>query len=324
MKLFLAILLGFSPFAVTASDSAAESNFPSRPIRLIVGMAPGGGLDTGARLVAARMSTLLGQSVVVENRPGAGTTMGAALVAQSKPDGYTLFFSGTSMLIAPAVYKKLPYDTQTAFVPIGGVSWSQMVLVAHPSVPTNDLKGLVAEIKKNPSAYSYGSPGVGTPHHLVMERLGKHTGARVVHIPYKGAGPLMQDLVTGRVQIAMVSSTAAEPQVKAGALKAIAVTRSVQTPGMSNWPAIARDFPGFDAYSSSFIVAPAGVPPPVLNKLSKALEGALSSAGLQEEMMATGAVVEYKSPAALTKQITDEILQWSAIAKESGVSHDDK
>lgn len=324
MRRFLALAIGLASLSAHANDTPAEPNFPNRPIRMIVGIAPGGGLDTGARLVAARMSTLLGQSVVVENKPGAGTTMGAALAAQAKPDGYTLFFSGTSMLIAPAVYKKLPYDTLSAFVPIGGVSWSQMVLVAHPSVPASNLKELVAAIKQKPGEYSYGSPGVGTPHHLVMEQLGKHTGARATHVPYRGAGPLMQDLVTGRVQIAMISSTAAQPQVKAGALKAIAVTRPMQAAGTPSWPPIANDFPGFDAYSSSFIVAPAGIAPAVAQRLSDALKAALASSELRKEMLDTGALVEYVPPDTVARQIRAELPRWEAIAKESGASLDEK
>jgi tripartite-type tricarboxylate transporter receptor subunit TctC len=304
------------------SASTLAQSYPVKPIRMVVAIAPGGGLDAGARLTSAKLSEVLGQPVVVENRPGAGSTIGAAAVAAAAPDGYTLHYSGTSLLIAPALYKKLTFDPVTSFTAVGGVCWEQLVLAVNPSMPVKSTSELIALLKSNPGKYSFASPGVGSPHHLSMELFKKQAGVDTVHVPYKGAGPILPDLIGGTVHIAIMSAAATVPQAKAGKVRAIAVTRPVKIAIAPDWPAIAEVLPGFEAYSRHFIVAPSGTSPDVVGRLSAALSTALSSEETRQAYVKQGAMAEYVGPAVLAERIRNEVQLWGAIARESGATLD--
>lgn len=309
-------------FACAVAAPAPAQKYPTKPVRMIVGIPPGGGLDAGARLTASKLSEVLGQAVVVENRPGAGGTIGAAAVAAAAPDGYTLQYSGTSLLVAPSLYKQLTFDPVKSFTPIGGVCWEQLVVTVNPMVRAKTTAELIALLKANPGKYSYASPGVGTPHQLTMELFKKQAGVDVVHVPYKGAGLIVPDLISGVVQIAIMSAAASVPQAKAGKIRPIAVTRPVKISIAPDWPALADDLPGFDSSTSHFMLAPAGASAEVVIRLSEALKTVLSADDTKRSFLAQGATAEFVGPEALAARIRTEMAKWAAIARESGAKLD--
>lgn len=301
---------------------AVAQKFPSKPVRMILGIAPGGGLDAGARLVAAKLTEVLGQQVLVENRPGAGTTIASAAVAAAAPDGYTLQYAETSLLIAPSLYKDLPFDPVKSFVPVGGVGWEVLVVVVNPAVPARTTAELIALLKANPGKYSYGSPGIGTAHHLAMELFKTRAGVDIVHIPYKGAALYIPDLVSGVLPIAIASVTATLPHAKTGKLRPIALTRPIRLSLAPDWATLADTLPGFDASPSFFIVAPAGTPADVVARLSEALKTAVSADDVKRGFTARGATAEFVPPEVLGASIEADVRKWSVIARESGAKVD--
>ena len=304
--------------ACATSAFCSAQQYPNKPIRMLVGIAPGGGLDSGARLVGSKLSEVLGQSVIVENRPGAGGTIAAAAVAAAPPDGYTLQYAASSLLIAPSLYKKLTFDPVKSFTAVGGVGWEPLVLVVNPAVPARTTAELIALLKANPGKYSYGSPGIGSVHHLAMEMFRTQAGVNIVHVPYKGAALYLPDVITGVLPLAIASVASALPQAKAGKLRPIALSRPVKLAIAPDWPTLADTLPGFDASPSFFVVAPAGTSPGVVAKLSGALKTAVSSDDLKRSFQAQGATAEFVAPEALAAKIQNEVRKWSAVAAESG------
>ena len=292
--------------------------YPTRPIHMLVGIAPGGGLDSGARLVAAKVSEVLGQSVIVENRPGAGGTIAAAAVAAAPPDGYTLQYAAGSLLISPSLYKKLSFDPVKSFTPVAGVGWEPLVLVVNPAVPAKTTAELIALLKANPGKYSYGSPGIGSVHHLAMEMFRTQAGVNIVHVPYKGAALYLPDLITGVLPLAIASVASSLPQAKAGKLRAIALSRPIKLAIAPDWPTLAETLPGFDASPSFFILAPTGTPANVVARLSEALKTAVSADDLKRSFQAQGATAEFVPPDVLAGWIQVEVRKWNAVAQESG------
>jgi tripartite-type tricarboxylate transporter receptor subunit TctC len=297
---------------------AFAQSYPSKPIRMIVGIAPGGGLDTGARQIAAEVSQLLGQQLVVENRPGAGTTIASAAVAAAAPDGYTLQYAETSLLIAPSLYKSLPFDPVKSFTPICGVGWETLAVVVNAAVPARTTAELIALLKANPGKYSYGSPGVGTAHHLAMEMFKTQAGVDLVHIPYKGASQYMPDLASGVLPVAVASVTSTLPLVKAGKLRAVALTRPVRLALVPDWPTLAETLPGFDAAPSFFILAPAGAPADVVARLSDAFRKAVSTDELKRAFAERGATAEFVPSDVLAASIEADVRKWGAVARGAG------
>ncbi|OGA02729.1 MAG: hypothetical protein A3H35_02090 [Betaproteobacteria bacterium RIFCSPLOWO2_02_FULL_62_17] len=300
------------------STTVSAQQYPNKPVRMLVGIAPGGGLDSGARLVAAKLSEVLGQQVVVENRAGAGGTIAAAAVAAAPPDGYTLQYAATSLLIAPSLYKKLSFDPVKSFTAVGGVGWEPLVVVVNPGLPVRTTAELIALLKANPGKYNYGSPGVGSVHHLAMEMFRTQAGVNIVHVPYKGAALYLPDLISGVLPIAIASVAASHPQAKAGKLRPIALTRPVKVAIVPDWPTLAESLPGFDASPSFFVVAPAGTPGDVVARLSDALRTAVSADDLKRSFQAQGATAEFVAPEALAAIIQNDVRKWSKVAAESG------
>ena len=315
-KLILSIAL-FIP-ALLASGIVDSQIYPARPLRLIVGIAPGGGLDAGARLVASKLSEVLGQPVLVENRAGAGGTIAADAAAKAPPDGYTLFYAASSLLIAPSLYAKLAFDPVRSFTAVGGVGWEPLVVVVNLAVPARTTAELIALLKANPGKYSYGSPGVGSVHHLAMELFRKQAGVDVVHVPYKGASPILPDLISGVLPMAIMSAASAVPQARAGKLRPIALTRPIKLSIAPDWPALADTLPGFDVAPAHFILAPAGTSAEVVGRLSEALKTVLSTEELKRSFLAQGATAEFAAPEALAAAIRTNVPKWGALAKESG------
>jgi len=304
--------------AATICAAQSTDSYPQRPVRMVVGYATGGGADALARVVASKLSAVLGQQVIVDNRPGAGATIAADLVAKAPPDGYTLYFADTAILIAPSVYSSLPYDPAKSFTPIGRVALLPLVFVVNPSLPATNASELVAVLKANPGKYSYGSSGVGTLGHLAFELLKLRAGVDIVHIPYKGAAPIVTDLLGNQIQLAVMSVTAAIPQTNAGKLRAIALSSPVQLSAVPDWRPLSDTLPGFDASSRLFLIAPAGTPTAIVRKLNRALEQVLAEPEVLESFAKNGAPAAWSTPEALATEMAEETQRWGSIARSSG------
>jgi len=305
--------------ALALATTAHAQQYPNRPIRMLVGYAAGGGADALARVVAGKLGDALGQQVVVDNRPGAGATVAADALAKSAPDGYTLYFADTAILIAPAVYPKLTYDPVKSFAPVGNVVSLPLVFVANPAVPAATAPELITLLKANPGKYSYGSPGFGTVQHFAFELFKKQAGVDVVHIPYKGAAPIVPDLLSGQIPLAIISASPALAQSRAGKLKAIALSSPVKLAAAPDWPALADTLPGFDASPRLFVLAPAGTPQPIVAQLSAALRKVLVQPDLLESFSKQGATAEWTSPDDLGRHIAAEVRKWASLAKDAGL-----
>ena len=315
MKAFLAALLALTAAFVGVAQA---QQYPNRPIRMFVGYPAGGGADALARLTATHLSEALGQQVVVDNRAGAGGTLAADAVAKAQPDGYTLLFGETGLLIAPAIYASLPFDPAKSFAAVGSVAVLPLVVVANPAVPAKNAAELVALLKANPGKYSYASPGVGTVHHLAMELFRTQAGFDYVHVPYKGASALIPDLVSGQIALGVLSAPPALAQVKSGKLRAIALTSPVKLAGAPEWPALADTLPGFDASPRLFVLAPAGTPGAVIARLDAAIKAILAKPAVLESLNAQGATAAPAGAEELGTLIAAELRKWAPVAKASG------
>ena len=286
-------------------------------MRMLVGYSAGGGADALARIVAARMGGELGQQVLVENRPGAGATLAADALAKAAPDGHTIMFADSALLIAPSIHARLPFDALKSFAPVGGALTTPLVLVVNPSLPAKTTHELIGVLKADPAKYSYGSPGVGTVHHLAMELFKKQAGVSMVHVPYKGASAIVPDVISGQLPIAIMSASPALAQSKAGRLRPIAMTSPAKLPNV-DWPALADTLPGFDASPRLFILAPAGTPMALIALLNGTLKTALASSDVLEAIASQGAAPDYTTAQELGARMAEELRKWKQVAKDSG------
>jgi tripartite-type tricarboxylate transporter receptor subunit TctC len=305
-------------FGLAFSIPGFSQSYPAKPVRLIVGYSAGGGADALARLVAGRMSEGLGQQVLVENRAGAGATIAATAVAGSAPDGYTLFFADTALLIAPTIYQKLSFDPVKSFAPVSGACTTPLVVVVNSDVKAQSIAELIALAKASPGRLSYGSPGIGTVHHLAMETFKRQAAVEILHVPYKGASAIIPDVISGQIQVGIISAPPALAQAKAGRLRPLALTSPVKVAG-ADWPALADTLPGFDASPRLFVLAPAGTPEDVVSKLNGALKAALASKELLDSFTAQGAFADWSTPQALGARMAEEARRWAQIAKDAGI-----
>ena len=303
---------------VAAPQLGLAQQYPAKPLRMLVGYSAGGGADALARLVAAKMADGLGQQVLVENRPGAGATIAAAAVSSSPPDGYTIFFADTALLIAPAIYQKLSFDPVKSFAPVSGACTTPLVIAVNNEVKAASVAELISTLKANPGRLSYGSPGIGTVHHLAMETFKRQAGVDIVHVPYKGASAIIPDVISGQLQIGIISAPPALAQSKAGRLRPIALTSPVRVAG-ADWPALADTLPGFDASPRLFVLAPAGTPAGVVTKLNETLKTALASKDLLDAFSAQGAFADWSTPQALGILMAQESLRWAQVARDAGI-----
>ncbi len=303
---------------VAAPQIGLAQQYPAKPLRMLVGYSAGGGADALARLVAAKMADGLGQQVLVENRPGAGATIAAAAVSSSPPDGYTIFFADTALLIAPAIYQKLSFDPVKSFTPVSGACTTPLVIAVNNEVKAASVAELISTLKANPGRLSYGSPGIGTVHHLAMETFKRQAGVDIVHVPYKGASAIIPDVISGQLQIGIISAPPALAQSKAGRLRPIALTSPVRVAG-ADWPALADTLPGFDASPRLFVLAPAGTPAGVVTKLNETLKTALASKDLLDAFSAQGAFADWSTPQALGILMAQESLRWAQVARDAGI-----
>ncbi len=311
--------------AGAAGSVLAADAYPSRPIKLIVPFAPGGPTDVMGRVVGKLLGEQLKQTVVIDNRPGAGGNLGTDMVAKAPADGYTLALSAVSSLaISPALYPKLPYDVNTDFTPITLVGIAKGAIVAHPSAPFDDVKGLVAYAKANPGKLAYATSGVGTANHLAAEALQAAAGIKLLHVPYKGTAPATQDLLAGTVLLSFESSlTSAVPNVKAGKLKPIAITAATRSQLLPAVPTVAEQgYPGFDVPTWFGIVGPAKLPADVAATLNKAIVAALGSAEVTERFAQIGAEPAPMTAERFAAYIRAENARWGKLIRDANITLD--
>ena len=318
-RLILAVLSILGP-SLLASTPAITQGYPDRPIKIVVPFPPGGPTDVAARLIAQNISVSFGQPVVIENRAGAGGTLGAKAVASADPDGYTLLFGSTSSLaIAPAIYKTLNYDPVRDFAPIAMVSDAPFILVTFSSFPATSLKELIAYAKTNPGKVNFASAGKGTPPHLTGEMFKAATGTNIVHVPYKGGAPAITDVIAGQVEMTFETTSVLLPLVKEGKVRALAVTSAHRRPELPDTPSmIESGFPDFLSNSWTGVVAPAGTPASIISKLNAAINASLTSEATKASFAKLGLDARVGSPEHFTSLIASETKKWTEIAKLSG------
>ncbi|MGC1573723.1 MAG: tripartite tricarboxylate transporter substrate binding protein [Pseudolabrys sp.] len=302
-------------------DFAGADDYPTRPITLIVPFPPGGSTTVMARNVADKMTATLGQPVVVENRGGAGGTIGTRSVAKAAPDGYTILLSYTAtMAIAPSMNVNAGYDPRKDFVPIGMIGFAPNVLVVHPSLPARSVAELIAYAKAAPAPVQYGSPGVGTVNHLAGEYLASETGVKLQHVPYKGNGPAMGDLLGGHIPMMFVPIPVALGNVKAGTLRGLAITTAKRSGLLPDLPTLAESgVPGFDVALRYGLMAPTGTPPAVIARLNRELNAALATEDVKQRLATEGAEALPGTPEAYAADVDADEKKWSGLVKKLGI-----
>jgi tripartite-type tricarboxylate transporter receptor subunit TctC len=298
---------------------SAAQTYPARAIRLIVPFPPGGSNDIVGRMVASQLGDRLGQSVVVDNRGGAGGTIGSDMASKAAPDGYTLLLISVAHAFNPAIYKKLPYDPEKAFTPIGMVAAGPVALMVHPALPAHSVKELIALAKAKPGQLNYATAGIGSFQHLASELFKLQTGVDMVHVPYKGGGPAMMDTIAGQAQVNMASLIQVGPHVKSGKLRLLATSGTRRSSIFPDVPTVAETVAGYDATNWWGLMAPAGTPQPIVDRLSSELSGLLSSPETQKRVASEGAEVIRMSPAEFGRFISDEAQKWAKVVKQAGI-----
>jgi tripartite-type tricarboxylate transporter receptor subunit TctC len=307
--------------ALTGALGLAQADdYPTRPITLIVPFPPGGSTTVMARNVADKMSAALGQQIVVENRGGAGGTLGTRFVAKAAPDGYTILLSYTAtMAIAPAMNVNAGYDPDKDFAPIGMIGFAPNVLVVHPSMPVHSIAELINQAKAAPSPLQYGSPGVGTVNHLAFEYLATEAGIKLLHVPYKGNGPAISDLLGGHIPMMFLPIPVALGNVKAGTLRALAITSVKRSSLLPEVPTVAESVPGFEVALRYGLAAPAGTPPAVIARLNKELNAALAAEDVKTRLATEGAEALSGTPEIYAADIAAEEKKYGGLVKKLGL-----
>ncbi len=312
-----AIALGatlVTPASVLAQDS--PGNGP--PLRILVGYPAGGGGDALVRTISKRLGQVLQRSIVVDNKPGAGGTLAAGLLANSPADGTTIYMTDSAILVAVATQEKLGYDPQS-LTPILGTGQLAYCVVVHPSFPARSMEELVQVLRASPGKYSYGSPGVGNIAHLAAEKLKRAVGVDMLHVPYKGGAPALTDLIGGQIPICFISLPPALAQRGAGKLRILGVTTLQRWETAKDIPTIAETVPGFEAVTSMFIVAPPRTPSAAVERLASAFRAVLGDADIKKTFLEMGANVELQGADSLGKQIAAELKSWPELARSVGI-----
>ena len=304
---------------------ASAQSFPTRPVRLIVPFPPGGAVDIYARTVQAALSENLGQPVIIENRTGASGMIGAEVVAKAPADGYTLLVGNVATLaMNAAIYTKMPYDPVKDFTPIMQTVIVNYVLVVTPTLPVRSVAELVEHAKANPGKLSYGSSGSGSAQHMAAELFKSQTGTNITHVPYKGTGALVGDLIAGHIQVAFADQASMMPQVKAGKLRALGVggaRRSAEYPELAT-VAEAGNLPGFEAVAWQGMAGPAGLPPAIVKRLNEAFTKVHSAPGMRERLAGAGLTPVGGTPEEFGRYVKTEITKWTKVAKDVGATVD--
>jgi tripartite-type tricarboxylate transporter receptor subunit TctC len=307
--------------ATASASIAAAQDFPTRPIRFIVPYAPGGNVDISARTVGPVLGELLGQTIVVDNRPGAGGNLGAVIVTKATPDGYTLLVGSSGPLsVNPVVLKDMPYDSIRDFAPVSRVQSVPLVLLASPRFGVGSVKELIARARAEPGKITMASAGTGTTNHFAIELFSTMAGIKVLHVPYKGSGPALAELLGSQVNTMVDQLTSSIGYIRDGRLKVIAVTAAKRVDALPDVPTLAESgIPGYEASTFLGILAPAGTPRPVIMKLNGALAKAVATKSVNDRFRSLGADPGASSPEAFAKIIRDELAKWRRVAKEANL-----
>lgn len=319
-QLMTLILLGASS---TLTIAAGPNGYPARPVSIIVPFAPGGGSDNVARIIAMRLSERTGGTFIIENKPGAGTNIGNEQAARAKNDGQTLLFGQVTLSINPSVYKTLRYNVRDDFVPVAHIANSPTVLVSTQSLPVNSVQDIIVFAKAKPNSLNYGSGGTGTSVHLAGALFSALTDTPMTHVPYKGSGPAMTDLIGGQIQLMFDTAPSALPHIKGGKVKPIAVSGTARLPEMSNVPTFSESgVPAFDAPAWYGILAPTGTPNAIVKYLNTEVNQILKEPATREKLLQMGAVPAGGSTENFGKFIQTETERWAAVIKKNKVTAD--
>ncbi|HEX8883703.1 MAG TPA: tripartite tricarboxylate transporter substrate binding protein [Noviherbaspirillum sp.] len=308
---------------MSAAFAAQGQDYPSKMVKIVVSYPPGGGADIMARLIAQKLTTSLGQTFVVENKPGASGQIASQSVAKAAPDGYTLMVDASSYAVNPSLFPKLPYDTQTAFAPVTLLARFPNMLVVSPDFPVTSVKELVAMAKAKPGSLSYASSGNGSAQHLAGELFKQQAGVNLQHVAYKGGGPALNDVVAGHVPIFFANMASGLGQVKAGKLKALASTGARRSANMPDLPTMAEaGVPGYEVYEWNVLVAPAGTPVAIINKLQAEVKKVLEMKDVRERIDSLGGEVVASSPAETSTFLKGQIEKWAKVVKAGDIKVD--
>jgi tripartite-type tricarboxylate transporter receptor subunit TctC len=311
--LLLAPLVALSPLVAQAAT------YPEKPVELIVPVSPGGSLDTLARLLAQELEAELGSTIVVENKPGAGSNIGFEYVAKAKPDGYTLLIAPDSLTINPSLYEKVNYDPAKSFAPVSLVTTAPIILVSRPDLGLKSLADYVAYAKEKGKGFNVASPGIGSAGHLSAALLHLDTGTEWTHAPYKGGGPAITDILGGHVDALWITLAPAVPHVQAGKLTPLAVTTPERSSILPDVPTVAETIPGFDVTNWQGVFAPAGTPPEVVDKLSASIAKIVAKPDVQAKLLELGFTTVGGSPADLAKKVEVNVPKWADIIKKTNI-----
>jgi tripartite-type tricarboxylate transporter receptor subunit TctC len=309
--------------ALTAAAAAAvfaQAGYPSKPVRMVVPSSAGGGTDIVARIMAPELSKRLGQQVVIDNRPGAGTMIGIEVAAKSPPDGYTLLMGLSTLAINSALYKKVPYDPQRDFAPITQAVSSASIIVVHPSIPVKTLKELIAFARARPGQINYASAGTGTYPHMTMELFLSMARLKMVHIPYKGTGPAMIDMVAGQVATMAATILTGMPQIRAGRLRPLGITSAARSPIVPDIPTVAEaGLPGYESVQWYGMLAPARTPRDIITRLHGEATRVLQQPEIKARFAGDGADPVGSTPEEFTRYIQSELTKWAKVARDAGI-----
>jgi tripartite-type tricarboxylate transporter receptor subunit TctC len=316
------MLGGMSAACAGVTGAQAQDRYPSKVVRIVVGYSAGGAVDISSRLVAQLLSESLGQPAIVDNRPGNNSILGADFVAKSAPDGYTLGYVSAAHTMNPATRgKSLPYHPLNSFAPISLVAMGAQVLVVNPSLPAKDVKELVELARKRPGQMNFASSGFGGPMHLAGELLKSRAGVNIVHVPYKGGGQALNDVISGQVEFCFIGAPVAMPQVRAGRLRLLAVSTPKRMSTLPDVPTVAEQaYPGFDVNASYSMLAPSGTPTAIVNRLSGAIAKAVALPDLREKLLALGVEPVGSTPEQLKAFMQSELVKWTELVQSLGLA----
>lgn len=309
--------------ALAAATVAAQSGYPSKPVRIIVPSSAGGGTDIAARIIAPRLAERLGQQVVIDNRPGAGTMIGIELASKAAPDGYTLLLTPSTLALNSAVYKKVPYDPIRDFSPITQIVGSTSIIVVHPSLPVKSIRELISFARGRPGELSYASAGTGTYPHMTMELFNHTAGVKMVHVPYKGTAPGMVDMVAGHVTVMAGTILTAMPQIRAGRLRPLGITSLKRSAAAPNVPTVAEaGLPGFESLQWYGALAPAQTAPEIVKRLHAEFTHVLALPEVTKRFIADGTDPIGDTPEQFAAYIRSELVKWAKVAQAAGIKQD--